>query len=49
VDFYTMVEIDKDLNPNNYEFVKGKYLNNFKEKTITSLQIVTGFYGGDFE
>ena len=23
VDFYSMIEIDKDLNPNNQEFVKG--------------------------
>ena len=26
VDFYSMIEIDKDLNPNNQEFVKGIYL-----------------------
>ncbi len=29
-----MVEIDKDLNPNNYEFVKGIQICKFKKKIL---------------
>jgi hypothetical protein len=36
VDFYSLIEIDPNLNPNNPEFVKG-FAFSIVEKTITSL------------